>query len=230
MKPEPVHLFYESAGNREYSLGFGTKGAKRRLLIVPPLFDEMNRTRRMIVEAMRHLAQRGLGAHLLDLPGCNESKVPLMQQSVTSWQSAVRDAARQIGCTHIASIRGGCLLDNVDCLPRWRLAPVNGITLLKTLIRTRIAGDKEAGISTTAEQLLTNGQAQGLHLAGHWLSPQMLFELQAAAPVATGLITEDELAVVNGTPLWLRSEPAESMDMAAGLAARLDAWSAACGR
>ncbi|MFN3619112.1 hypothetical protein [Sphingorhabdus sp.] len=230
MSPDPVHLYYESAGNREYCLGFGHTETDRKILIVPPLFDEMNRTGRMIVEAMRDLARRGLFAYLLDLPGCNESNAPLTDQSITSWQLAVTEAAKQFGVTHIASIRGGCLLDDVGGIPKWRLAPVNGATLVKTLLRTRIAGDKEAGISTTAAQLLAEGQRRGVHLAGHHLSPQMLSELQTAVPVSTGLSTEDMLAELSGTPLWRRAEPTESVDMSLGIAARLDAWSATCGR
>lgn len=229
MKPVPVHLFYETAGSREYCLRIGCD-TDRRILIIPPLFDEMNSTRRMLVEAMRNLAQRGVCTHLLDLPGCNESGVPLSVQSITSWRLAVADAAGQLKATHLASIRGGCLLDDVADLPLWRLAPVKGAALLKTLLRARIAADKEGGIHITADQLLKDGRAQGIHLAGHRLGPQMLSELDAAIPVPLERVTEDALSDVAGTPLWLRGEPADKSEMSAALAARLDAWSAACGR
>lgn len=229
MTPAPIHLFYETAGNQEYCLSFGASDAARTILIIPPFFDEMNRTRRMIAEAMRHLAKRGVRAHLLDLPGCNESVVPAPHRSLSSWRVAVTDAAVQLQVTHIASIRGGCLIDDAAGLPIWRLAPVRGAALLKNMLRTRIAGDKEVGVYSTAEHLLADGRAHGIHLAGQMLSPHMVADLEIAIAITNDLVTEGALADVAGTPLWLRAEPGESPEMSAALAARLDAWSASCG-
>ena len=227
--PAPVHLFYETSGNREYCLSFGLDDSARNILIIPPLFDEMNRTRRMIVQAMRHLAQRGVRSMLLDLPGYNESEAALPLQSIASWTVAVSNAACQLGATHLASIRGGCLLDDVGGLPRWRLAPVKGAAILKTLLRTRLAAEKEAGVCTSADQLLADGLQHGIDLAGHKLGAQMLSGLEDSFPAVGDNITEDVMAGVAGTPLWLRAEPRESPAMSAALAARLDAWSASCG-
>lgn len=230
MTPKPVHQFYETAGHREYCLSFGADNAERTILIIPPLFEEMNRTRCMIVEAMRQLPARGIRTYLMDLPGCNESLIPLSLQSLTSWHLAVADAASHLGATHIAAIRGGCLLDHVVAVPRWRLAPVQGATLLKTLLRSRVAGDKEVGVHTTAGQLLADGCTEGLNLAGHRLSPQMLSELETAIPIVTRLVTEAQLDDVAGSLLWLRTEPGENKEMSAAFAARLDIWSATCAR
>ncbi|MFN3453270.1 MAG: hypothetical protein ACK4ZE_14040, partial [Sphingorhabdus sp.] len=176
-----------------------------------------------------HLAQRGVRSMLLDLPGCNESIVPVSLQSLSSWRVAVSDAAVRLQVTHIASIRGGCLLDDAAGLPTWRLAPVRGAALLKIMLRTRIAGDKEAGIYSTAERLLTDGRACGVHLAGQMLGAQMVADLEAAIAINNDLVTEDTLTDVAGTPLWLRAEPGDSPEMSSALAARLDAWSASCG-
>ena len=43
------------------------------ILFVPPLFEEMNRTRALIAAIMRALAARGYGCWLPDLPGTGES-------------------------------------------------------------------------------------------------------------------------------------------------------------
>ncbi len=107
MRPAPVHLHYEFGGQREYCLSFGDAGASAVILIVPPLFDEMNRVRRMLIEAMRALAGSGVRTFLPDLPGCNESVADLSVQTLDTWQGAVETAAAQLGATHIASIRGG---------------------------------------------------------------------------------------------------------------------------
>lgn len=230
MNATPDHIFYETAGAREYILRFDVGATARTILIVPPLFDEMNRTRRMIVETMRALAAQGVNSMLPDLPGCNESLAPMSQQSVTGWRDAVVDVTRQHKVTHIAAIRGGCLLDDSAAIPCLRLAPVTGASLLKTMLRTRIAADREAGVSTSMEELRALSENADLDLAGHRLSPLMLKEMDAAIPAQGNLFREVEMSDIAGTPLWLRSEPGENADMSAALARQLEEWSASCAR
>lgn len=222
--------FYETAGAPEYILRFGGGAAARTICIIPPLFDEMNRTRRMMIEAMRALAMRGISSMLPDLPGCNESLAPMARQSITGWRNAVADVTRQHEVTHIAAVRGGCLLDDVAGLPSLRLAPVAGASLLKTMLRTCIAADREAGVNTSMEELRAMGETADLDLAGYALGRLMLKELDAAIPAPGDFISEVQMSDIAGTPLWLRSEPGENADMSAALAARLDAWSATCAK
>lgn len=230
MNATPDHIFYETAGNREYGLRFDVATGARKILIIPPLFDEMNRTRRMIVEAMRALAVQGVSSVLPDLPGCNESLAQMSQQSLTGWRNAVRDITRQIHVTHIAALRGGCLLDDEAGPPSLRLAPVAGATLLKTMLRTRIAADREAGISASMDVLRTQGARDNLDLAGYVVSPVMLNELDTASPVQGDHIHELPMSDIAGTPLWLRSEPGENAQMSSALALQWDSWSATCVR
>lgn len=225
----PVHPFYETNGHREYCLSFGAITATRNILIVPPLFDEMNRTRRMLVEAMRALAGNGVRTLLPDLPGCNESNADLSSQTLASWRQAVSDCAAQTGATHIASFRGGCLIDDASALRIWRLAPVKGASLLRTMLRTRIAADKEAGVISNSEQLLASAMTAPIELSGNLLGADMLASLESADPATGGQITEATLAEVSGTPLWLRAEPADDPAMSAGIAYHLERWSASCG-
>lgn len=228
MKPAPVHLHYEFAGHREYCLSFGDLQASRSILIVPPLFDEMNRVRRILAETMRTLASCGVRTLLPDLPGRNESLAALPEQTLETWLDAIDSAASQLGSTHIVSIRGGCLIDHRPDLPHWRLAPVNGRSLLKTMLRTRIAAEKESGISVTAEQLLAKAQSGELDLSGNILGLGMLESLDMAEPVAVDNLCEVALADVDGMPLWLRAEPQDRPEMSAAIAAALDRWSASC--
>lgn len=229
MTPAPVYLSYETGGHKEYCLSFGEAGAARTILIVPPLFDEMNRARRMLVEAMRALAGCGVCSLLPDLPGCNESMADLSAQTLKTWQGAVEAAAAQLGATHIASIRGGCLIDHGLTLPHWRLAPVKGGSLLKTMLRTRIAAEKEGGNTVTIEQLMAAAQSDPLELSGNMLGVIMLESMNRTEPVAVAGLREVALADVAGTPLWLRAEPQDCPEMSAALAANLDRWSASCG-
>ena len=224
------YLRYTVAGHDEFCLSFGSDSA-RRILIIPPLFDEMNRMRRVLVSAMRDLAGRSVGCVLIDSPGCNESVAPLERQSLDTWRDAVAACASQLSVTHIASMRGGSLIDSAQLdLPHWRLAPVKGASLLKTMIRTRIAGEKEAGNSISEAQLLAQAQTAPIELAGNMLGPDMVAQLAVAEPVALPHLTERKLGEdIIGSPLWLRAEPQDDPLFAANIAADLDRWSASCG-
>ena len=209
---------------------FGS-GHARQILIVPPLFDEANRTRRMLVQAMRLLDEAGVGSLLIDLPGCNESRQGLQQQSLDIWRQAVRECAGQCAATHIASFRGGALVDDGAAdLPHWRLSPAKGASLLKTMIRTRIAGDKEAGKVTTEAELLEVAKSGSIELAGNLLGPDMVSQLSEAEACDLPVLTLRALGQdIIGSPLWLRAEPQDDPAMSAAIAADLAAWSASCG-
>lgn len=228
---------YRFDGNDELCLRFGPDGAPR-LLILPPLFDEANRVRHLMVECARALADLGLSSLLPDLPGCNESVRTLDTASLSLWQAALITCGEQLGpITHVASLRGGALLDDTLCdalgeLPRWRLAPVKGGQLLRNMLRTRIASDREAGITSSSEALMEAARTSGITLAGNSLSPCMIRELDSAAPSDGGAIrlvrfADDPLAAdgrIAGAPLWLRAEPAHDPEMAAAMARDIAGW------
>jgi hypothetical protein len=226
----PEYLTYTASGRDEICLSFG-KANTRRILIIPPLFDEMNRMRRVLATSMRDLAERDVGSILIDLPGCNESLASLQDQSLNDWCDAVTACAEQLNVTHIASIRGGTLIDGGrPDLPHWRLAPVKGASLLKTMIRTRIAGEKEAGNSITEAAILAQAELAPVELAGNMLGPDMVAQLAIAEPTALPHLTDRKLGDdIMGSPLWLRAEPQDDSIFAANIAADLDRWSASCG-
>jgi hypothetical protein len=241
------HSTYEINGHHEYMLravssagsGDGSESGlgntARHILIVPPLFDEMNRMRRVLVSAMRELAVAGISSSLPDLPGCNESIAKLADQDLDIWRGAITAAAQQSGASHIASIRGGTLIDDGPAaLPHWRLSPVKGGSLLKTMLRTRIASDKEAGVITSMDSLLELGSCAPIELAGNMLSPAMLASLNdaeaAMIPNAVTATLGDGPGDVKGSAIWMRAEPQDDPQMAASIASQLDHWSSACGQ
>lgn len=226
----PEYLTYTASGRDEFCLSFG-EANNCRILIIPPLFDEMNRMRRVLASAMRDLAERGIGSVLLDLPGCSESLASLQDQSLNDWRDAVTACAEQLNVTHIAALRGGALIDGGKPeFPHWRLAPVKGALLLKTMIRTRIAGEKEAGNVVTEAAILAQAETAPVELAGNMLGPAMLAQLAVAEPAALRQLTERKLGEdIMGSPLWLRAEPQDDSIFAASIAADLDRWSASCG-
>jgi hypothetical protein len=229
------HIRYEFNGAYEFCLTAGDANAERRIIIAAPLFDEMNRMRRVLVSAMRLLAQRGIASCLPDLPGCNESAADLAVQDLQIWRGAFSAAAAQTGATHVACIRGGALIsDGPTDLPHWRLAPVKGASLLKTMLRTRIASDKESGIINSMDGLLASGLEAPIELGGNRIGPAMLASLQDADAAVMAHLTIAALGEddddVTGSALWMRAEPQDDPAMAASIAHQLDRWSAACGK
>ncbi len=228
------HITYSFDGKIEHVVGFGQADAVCRILIIPPLFDEMNRVRRVLLSSMRELHRRGTASFIADLPGTNESSAALADQTLTIWCEAAAAAASQLDITHIAAFRGGTLIDAAaDHLPHWRLAQVKGASLLKTMVRTRIVGDKENGLSVTAEQIMQAAQKGPVELAGNILGSQMIAELGAAEPAVIKNIRTVNLGEsvdsIAGSALWLRAEPQDDPAMALAIADDIHQWSAACG-
>jgi hypothetical protein len=187
-----------------------------RLLIVPPLFEEMNRTRRMLVETQRQLDGWGVDSMLPDLPGCNESQQAFSAQSLGSWRDAMAAAARHFAATHVLAVRGGALVFPTR-LPGWVLEPQKGASILRQLLRARVLSAKEAGREENSAELLEHGRNHGLELAGYRLSAALVAGLDAAVPQDEGqrLIRQSDLG---GSALWLRSEPGEDPVQSAALA------------
>lgn len=220
----------------EHILRIDPMGAPRAtVLIVPPLFEEANRSRRTLVLAMRALAARGFAARLPDLPGQNESLVPLADVDLARWQAALADVAARIdGPLLVASVRGGALIDHrVAAAAWWRLAPAGGPPLLRTLMRARVTADREAGLTSSLESLQEQAQTAPLLLAGNRLSPAMIAQLGAAEVQSVDPLRSVTLGngrdAIAGTPLWLRAEPGEDAAMAEAIAADIAAWSKTCG-
>ena len=218
----------------EHRLRIDPAGTPRAtIVIVPPLFEEANRTRRTLVLAMRALVADGFAALLPDLPGQNESLVPLVEVDLDRWRDALAEVvAGNDGPAIIASVRGGTLIDHkAKAAAWWRLAPVGGASLLRTLMRARVSADREAGVRSSLEDLQAAARSEALLLAGNALSPAMIAglgtaEAQPVAPLRSIGIGADGIA---GTPLWLRAEPGEDAAMARAIAADIAAWSKSCG-
>ncbi len=147
-----------------------------RVLIVPALFEEANRTRRLLAQTMRALAVRGVASMLPDLPGCNESLASLERQDLASWRAAMAAAARHFEASHLLTIRGGAMVAP-PALPGWRFEPLGGSSALRHLVRARIVAGKEAGRPEKSDELMALGRESGLELAGYHLGAAMVRDL-----------------------------------------------------
>lgn len=192
------------------------------VMFVPPLFEELNRTRALIAGIMRHLAADGHGCWLPDLGGTSESRTALEDICWEDWRRDVAAAADHVASASgkvplIASIRGGALLDDgaaADC--RWRFAPAAGTSLARDMDRASVAG--------------------GADWAGYPASPDLREALAAAAIADASPLRTIRLATdpgeadrkCEGPALWRRSEPGHAPDLARLLAKDIADWRRSC--
>jgi hypothetical protein len=191
-------------GGDELALAFD-KGRKRRLLVLPALFDEANKTRHLAVETMRRLDGSGIDCFLPDLPGCNESLAPLEAQTLAGWREAAQAAAAHFAATHLLTIRAGAVL--APALPGWRYAPIGGSSALKALLRARVISAREAGRDESTESLLEQGMREGLDLAGYPLGAALVAALDQTQLPDSGTLRDIDHQTVGGAAPWLRAEP-----------------------
>lgn len=200
-----------TAGDGAALLAFGPEDAPP-LLVLQPLFEEMNRTRALVVALCRQLAAHGIGTILTDLPGTGESPIALDEVDWRDWVAAIHALPATAGTV---SLRGGALLDGVRDGPRWRFAPTSGRSLLSDLRRSALAGGGDPAAP-----------------AGYRLAPALADALQAADLAADDtartvrLLSDDRPADrhVEGQPVWRRPEPERDDALAALLAADIAGW------
>lgn len=189
-------------------------GSGPALLFLPPLFEEMNRTRALLAGAMRALAEDGFSCWLPDLPGTGESERALEDVSWQDWRDAAAAAFEASGAVAAVSLRGGALIDET-ATARWRFAPATGASLARDLAR--------AG-------LMTEGGG------GYSPSEALLAELALAEPAAGGTVRTLRLATdrgeadlkIDGPPLWRRAEPQNSSELAEAMALDISQWIRTC--
>ena len=203
-------------GDGETMLGFGP-GTGPQLLIVQALFEEMNRTRALVVAMCRGLAARGIGCWLPDLPGTGESLRGLDTLGWQDWRDAIPAAvaATGVAITGSVSFRGGALLDDLVDAPHWRLAPTGGRSLLSDLRRSALASGSDP--ATPA----------GYVLSGDLTGPLGTAEVASDDRTRTLRLVSDERAAdlrVEGIPVWRRPEPQQDERLAATLVDDIAAW------
>ncbi|HYJ30478.1 MAG TPA: alpha/beta fold hydrolase [Allosphingosinicella sp.] len=211
---------YTVDGCSEWMMRIGRAEAPP-IVIVPALFEEMNRTRALVTAMMRALAADGFGCWLPDLPGTGESERALEEVSWDDWRTAVSEAADHAAAASgrspvVAALRGGCLIDDAaEGAAHWRLAPALGASLARDMERSGMAG---------------------VAWAGYAPSPSLRAELEAAVPEQEARLRTVRLASdrneadakIAGPALWRRSEPGTSAALAAAAAADLSGWAKTC--
>ena len=203
----------------EYALVFD-RSRDARLLILPPLFEEANKLRHLLVEVMCRLDGAGIDSFLPDLPGCNESLQPLAQQTLASWRGAGVAAAAHFRASHVLAVRASAILLPPG-LPGWRYAPASGASALRALLRSRMIAAREAGVEERMDDLATRARQDGIDLAGYRIGPELFGDLENAHLPDPGGIVDIAQDSIGGSGLWLRAEPGFDAAQADALAAFL---------
>jgi hypothetical protein len=195
-------------------------------LVVQPLFEEMNRSRRLLALITANLAVMGIGSWMPDLPGTGDAPGRMdwagWQRTLLAFHAKIQsDTVEDIA---ILAMRGGALL--TGALPRrYLLAPAeSGASLLRNLLRTRAAASQDSGVEhvdTLAERL----KSEPLDLAGYWVSPALAKGLESATLSTNGAhIVRIGAGGFGGPPVWQQGEPADATAMAAEIATDIAAW------
>jgi alpha-beta hydrolase superfamily lysophospholipase len=203
---------YRVGDHDEWMMRIGSGPA---LLFLPPLFEEMNRTRALLAGTMRALASQGFECWLPDLPGTGESERALEDVSWQDWKGAAASAFETAAAVASVSLRGGALLD-APAPARWRFAPATGASLARDLAR--------AG-------LMTEGGG------GYAPSEALLAPLAEAEPAGGGKLRIVRLATdraeadmkLEGPPLWRRAEPQNSPELTEAMTSDISQWVRSCG-
>jgi hypothetical protein len=215
---------YDWAGGSEAMLRFGPQTGPIVVLALP-LFEEANRTRTFAVTMLRALAEQGVASVLPDFPGQGESGRPTIQFRLSDARQAYDDLVEYLSAPRRVlgvSIRSGALIGG-----QWQFSPVTGSDLFRDLGRIRhlATGDR----FDSAEI----GDAP-IEFAGNLLSPNLLAELDEAAPRERARIVRLENdprkadLKLPGTPLWRRSEPGNDVVLAQMLASDIAEWIETC--
>lgn len=172
-----------------------------QVLLVPPLLEELNKSRRMCALAARALADAGLLVLRMDLHGCGDSSGDLADASWVTWIADVEHSAAWLrsqadGPLFIWAVRGGALLagdwlargGGCDGLMLWH--PVlegrrNLVQLLRLAAVAHWQDEHKAGASASA-LLARLEQGAGAEVAGYVISPKLAKGVFVAARTAAG--------------------------------------------
>jgi pimeloyl-ACP methyl ester carboxylesterase len=195
------------------------------VLFLPPLFEEMNRTRRLLADLGRALAASGIGSLLPDLPGTGDAAGT---PDVAAWQTATAHLIEALAQRplRVVAVRGGALLtDGSGSQGLYRISPAaSGASLLREMMRAQAIADQEReGVRVSPSAYETRfARGETVALTGYDFTPALAAQLttltlpDAAVPL--------RISPVEGPPVWRQAEPAPAPAFAAALAEDIAAW------
>lgn len=209
------------------------------LLVIPALFEEMNRTRRLLALTFAALAAAGVRSWMPDLPGMGDHEDRADAMDLPRWRAALAALAAFMAAgqpLHLLSVRSGALLADAvrGAASLYCLAPQpTGAKALRDLWRARAAAGRESGITESVSAIEARSVAgETIEAAGYPIHPRFAAQLRLAALPAPDIPTRTAATapgpgvdvVLAGPPLWRQAEPGDAARLAAALAADLSAW------
>ena len=196
--------FLDGPLGRLFTVGFRPPGQPRPtrwVLLVPPLFEELNKSRRTLSLLGRALAAQGFGCLLPDLYGTGDSEGEVCDADWAGWIEDISRAyawllEQGVERVDLLALRGGALLAwdwlAVDATPVPQLILwhpfLNGRQLVQQLLRLRLAGGLmgRESAETTASLRARLAQEGSLEIAGYRLSAGLIASLEGSALGAPG--------------------------------------------
>lgn len=174
-------FFLNGSGGALLALHWPGRTELAPVLLLPPLLEELNKSRRQLNLLARALHAAGHGVLLVDWFGTGDSDGELAAASWPQWQADVASARHFLGQHYplpasFCAVRGGALLlpEHADC--DWLLvAPIaDGQQQLTQWLRLKLMAAKMAGDTLTSAQLQAEIDAGGTEIAGYWLAPALV--------------------------------------------------------
>lgn len=172
----------------------GDRTPRGSILFVPPLAEEMNKSRRMVNLQARRMAQAGFAVLVPDLYGCGDSCGDFADGAWDTWLEDLLRCSEYLDTRApsprvIWALRAGCLLAtellarrDESALAALLWAPVtNGEQHLTQFLRLRMAAGLMGGQKESTKALRARLQeGEALEVAGYTLSPALAERLAAA--------------------------------------------------
>ena len=219
----PPRLAIEAAGTHRLPVLRRGPENGRTVIFVQPLFEELNRCRRLFRDIGAALETRGIASALPDLPATGDHE-ELGPFSLGAAREALKAfAAREETAPLLLSVRSGVLLAPKGS-HHVSIAPIRGgERILAELIRGHAIGERErtgkAFARTDAEDAWRKGET--VTLTGYPITPQSFGDLSAAKPA------DHRQLDYGGPPVWRQADPVATADAAAHVAKQIAAAFAA---
>ncbi|MEM8825448.1 MAG: hypothetical protein AAGD40_00780 [Pseudomonadota bacterium] len=218
----PFRQTIETVGDHQLPVvrrGPGGTPGKPLVVFAQPLFEELNRCRRLTADIGDALAALGIESACPDLPrtGNHADGRPFDMEIAVAALNAFL-AAHTDRRLLVLSLRGGALLVPPD-EPHLAIAPVRrGERVLTDLKRTQQVGDAErTGGAAKTETKTRWAAGEAVHLAGYVVTAATARALSAAR-LDQNIGTDDEIAATM-PPVWRQADPVRVRDAARRIAA-----------
>ena len=199
MRESPAAFFLRASPGQRFCVYSRPRveAARAAVVFVHGWADEMNKSRRMVAQQARLLAQAGHAVLQVDLHGCGDSSGDFADASWTGWIDDVVLATqwllqRHPGPLWLWGMRAGCLLAAaaasrlpVRCNFLFWQPATSGKTLLHQFLRLRAAADMQQSGGKGIVEALRQRLHEGNHIdiAGYTLPPALGLGLEQATLV-----------------------------------------------